>query len=251
MIWVYIAALALLAVAPLGFYAWGGGRLRSRQYAAIALHRGQLAELDRDLEEGRLLTEEHAAAQLEVQRRLLADAALTETVGRPAGTPALVITAILVPAAALVLYLQIGHPDFPPKGVPDQSEPSSQTPGMTPAQLAQAAKDDALLAQLRARLAMMDPKNDNTLAGYMLLGNAEMSRGHLPQAVAAWKMFLAQRFDPKLAVETAEISSEVAGRITPEALALFKRALKEAPKDTPKDAPWRTMAEQRIAEAGG
>ena len=84
MIWVFIFLLALLTVAPLVLYAWRGGRLRSRQYAAIALHRAQLQELDQELADGRLMAEEHAAAKLEVQRRLLADAALTETVGTPA-----------------------------------------------------------------------------------------------------------------------------------------------------------------------
>jgi cytochrome c-type biogenesis protein CcmH len=247
MIWVYIAVLAVLTLVPLALYAWRGGRLRSRQYAAIALHRAQLAELDRDLAEGRLLSAEHAAAQLEVQRRLLADAALTETVGRPAGNGALVLIGVAVPVAALLLYLQIGHPEFPP---PDTAAATGQ-PVVTPAQQAklaeEQAKDAALIAQLRARLQMMDPKNENTLAGYALLGNAELKRGHLPEAAAAWKQFLAQRFDPTLAMETAEVLSEVAGQTTPEALALLKRALAEGPPD----AKWRPMVEKQIKEAGG
>jgi cytochrome c-type biogenesis protein CcmH len=234
--------LAVLAVAPLAFYAWGGGRLRSRQYAAIALHRAQLAELDRDLADGRLLADEHAAAQLEVQRRLLADAALTETVGRPAGNWTLILTGLVIPVAALVLYLQIGHPDFPPKDAAQEAHPS-----MTPAQAEAAAKDEALIAQLRDRLQVMDPQNENTQAGYMLLGNAELKRGHLPEAAAAWKQFLAVKFDPTLAVETAEVLTESAGQITPEALALFKRAVAEAPAN----APWKPMAQKRISEAGG
>ena len=242
MIWVFIVVLAGLALAPLGFYAWGGGRLRSRQYAAIALHRAQLAELDRDLAEGRLLSEEHAAAQLEVQRRLLADAALTESVGRPAGNGALILTAALVPAAALLLYLRIGHPEFPPRDAAMDAHPA-----MTPAEAERAAKDDALIGQLRAKLAVMDPHNENTLAGYTILGNAELKRGHLPEAAAAWKQFLAQRFDPTLAMETGEVLSEAAGQITPEAMALLKRALAEAPPD----APWRTMVKKQIAQAGG
>ena len=166
MIWVFIVVLAVLSLAPLGFYAWGGGRLRSRQYAAIALHRAQLAELDRDLAEGRLLSEEHAAAQLEVQRRLLADAALTESVGRPAGNGALILT------AALVLYLRIGHPEFPPHDAAMDAHPA-----MTPAEAERAAKDEALIGQLRAKLALMDPHNENTLAGYTILGNAELASG--------------------------------------------------------------------------
>ncbi len=242
MIWVYIVGLAVLAVAPLGFYAWGGGRLRSRQYAAIALHRAQLAELDRDLADGRLLPDEHAAAQLEVQRRLLADAALTETVGRPAGSGTLIATGLVIPVVALALYVQIGQPNFPPKDAAQASHPS-----MTPAQAEAAAKDEALIGQLRARLKLMDPQNENTQAGYMLLGNAELKRGHLPEAAAAWKQFLAVRFDATLAVETAEVLTEASGQITPEALALYKRALAEAPSD----AAWKPMVQKLVAQAGG
>jgi cytochrome c-type biogenesis protein CcmH len=244
MIWVFIVLLALLTVAPVGFYAWRGGRLRSRQYASIALHRAQLQELDQELADGRLMTEEHAAAKLEVQRRLLADAAVTESVGRPAGPGSILLTVALVPAVALVLYLSIGHPDFPPK------DSASGAPGQamaSPAAAAQAAKDDAMIGQLRARLEVMDPHAPRTLQGYQILGQAELSRGHLPEAAAAWKKVLADKFDPTLAAETAEVITETNGAITPEALGLFKRALAEAPAD----APWRPMAQKRVAEAGG
>ena len=243
MIWVFIVLLALLTVAPLGLYAWRGGRLRSRQYASIALHRAQLQELDVELADGRLVAEEHAAAKLEVQRRLLADASLTETVGKPAGAGSIILTAVLVPAVALLLYLRIGQPDFPPK---DSATGMPQQAAMSPDDAAKAAKDDEMIGQLRARLEVMDPHADRTLQGYQILGQAELSRGHLPEAAAAWKHVLDVKFDPTLGAETAEVLTEVSGKITPEALALFKRALAEAPAD----APWRPMAEKRIAEAG-
>jgi cytochrome c-type biogenesis protein CcmH len=243
MIWVLFAVLALLTVAPLGLYAWRGGRLRSRQYAAIALHRAQLQELDQELADGRLLAEEHTAAKLEVQRRLLADASLTESVGKPVGTLSIVATALLVPGVALVLYMQIGHPDFPPK---DNAIPTAAQAG-APEDPAAAAKDAAMIDQLRARLEVMDPHSERTLQGYQILGQAELSRGHLPEAAAAWKHVRAVKFDPMLAAETAEVLTETAGQTTPEALGLFKRALAEAPAD----APWRPMAEKRVSEAGG
>jgi cytochrome c-type biogenesis protein CcmH len=244
MIWVFMLLLALLTVAPLGLYAWRGARLRSRQYASIALHRAQLRELDQELADGRLVIEEHAAAKLEVQRRLLSDAALTETVGTPAGTSSIVLTAVLVPAVALLLYLRLGQPNFPPKDVPGAGpeQPAAQVEDP-----AKAAKDEAIIGQLRARLEVMDPHAPRTVEGYQILGQAELSRGHLTEAGDAWKHVLAEKFDPTLAAETGEVLTEAAGgKITPEALALFKRALAEAPAD----APWRPMAEKRVAEAG-
>jgi cytochrome c-type biogenesis protein CcmH len=245
MIWVFMVLLALLTIAPVGFYAWRGGRLRSRQYASIALHRAQLQELDQELADGRLMTEEHAAAKLEVQRRLLADAAVTESVGRPAGAGSIVLTVVLVPAVALLLYLRLGHPDFPP---PDSASGSPGQAGAVAEDPAKAAKDEAMIGQLRARLEVMDPHAPRTLEGYQILGQAELSLGHMPEAAAAWKKVLAEKFDPLLAAETGEVLTEIAGgTVTPEALGLFKRALAEAPAD----APWRPMAEKRVSEAGG
>ena len=67
MIWVWIAVLAALSVAPLVFFGWRSARIRGRQESAMALHRAQLRELDLDLADGRLIAEEHEAAKLEVQ----------------------------------------------------------------------------------------------------------------------------------------------------------------------------------------
>ena len=237
MIWLCFAALALLTLVPAWVFVRGGIMVRGRQEAAMALHRAQLQELDRDLADGRLVAEEHASAKLEVQRRLLADAALAEGTGAPAGTLALVLAGAAVPVLALLLYLRIGHPEFPP-------HMGDGSASMTAAEAKKAADDDALIGTLRARLRMMNPHADQTLDGYNLLGRAELSRGHLPEAADAWKIVLADRFDPTLAVQTAEVLYEAAGHMTPESLRLFKRALAEAPAD----APWRPMAEKRLAQ---
>jgi cytochrome c-type biogenesis protein CcmH len=241
MIWLWVVALAVVTVAPLLFYARRGGGLRGRQEAALALHRAQLQELDRDLEEGRLVPSEHEAAKLEVQRRLLADAALAEPLQARSSALAIGLAAVMVPATALGLYLSVGHPDFPPKG-------RDAPPVLTPEQQAKAEEEDKALAQLRARLQFMDPQSPRTLDGYMILGRAELSRGQLPEAATAFQHILDVRFDPTLAAETAEVLTQAAGgRVTPDALALFKRALAEAPPD----AKWRAMAQQRVAEARG
>jgi cytochrome c-type biogenesis protein CcmH len=249
MIWLACLGLAVLTLAPLGLFTWRGTHLRGRQEAALALHRAQLTELDRDLEEGRLLPAEHAAAKLEVQRRLLADAALPDGAETVAGFGFVQITALIVPVAALALYLTSGHPNFPPPGeAPGEAAAETQPDPGAPPDPATVAKSEALVAQLRARLAMMDPHAAQTLRGYEVLGNAELSLGHLAEAAAAWQHVLADRFDPTLAVETAEtLTEDAGGRLTPESRALFKRALAEGPPD----APWRPMAEKRVAQGGG
>ncbi len=243
MIWLAALAVAALSLAPLALFTWRGGRLRGRQEAAVALHRAQLEELDRDLAEGRLLVAEHDAARLEVQRRLLADAALPDGAEAGAGRGFVQAIAVLIPLAAIGLYLTSGHPGFPP---PDSAAPApaGAAPTVDPARRAQ---DEALLGQLRNRLPLMDPHAAETLKGYEVLGNAELSTGHLPEAAAAWQHVLNERFDPTLAVETAEVLTEASDHVTMQALSLFKRALAQAPAD----APWRAMAEKRVAEAGG
>ena len=149
MIWLAIALLAAAAMAPVTWAAWRGGRVRSRRDAAVALHQAQLHELDRDLAEGRLLESEHAAARLEVQRRLLADAALADADTRRSGPALLTTIAALAPAAALLLYVAEGHPDYKAQQRAAQEAAANATQG--------SEKDAALIEQLRQMLTKMDP----------------------------------------------------------------------------------------------
>lgn len=241
MIWVYLALVAAIALSPLGWSAWRGGRLRGRRDAALALHRAQLTELDRDLAEGRLMPAEHEAARLEVQRRLLAEAEQTETQAATSGPLGVLITAALVPALALFLYVESGTPDYAARRIAaaQQAEAAAKSSDI--------ARDEELVGRLRMTLATLDPHDERTLRGYVMLGNAEVELGHLKEAVDAWRLALAGHFDPRLGAETAELITETSGKVTPEAASLFKRALAEAPADV----PWRKAAEKRVAEAGG
>jgi cytochrome c-type biogenesis protein CcmH len=184
MIWLGIVLLAAIALAPLALSLRRTAAARGRQEAAIALHRAQLAELDRDLADGRIAAAEHANAVLEVQRRLLAAAHARE------------------------------------------------------------AQEAALIVQLRRRLNELDPHGEQAHQGYILLGNAEASRGRLQEAADAWRTALATRFDPTIAAEAAEAITEVQGHVTEEAAMLFRQALAQSPAD----APWRPMAEKRLSE---
>jgi cytochrome c-type biogenesis protein CcmH len=241
MIWLGIVLVAAVALAPFGWAIYRGGRLRGRRDAALALHRAQLAELDRDLAEGRILETEHAAAKLEVQRRLLADAELSEAETGRSGPLAIILTAALVPAAALVLYVRDGVPNYRQAAAAGQEALAQQKTAE------EIQRDAELIARLKTVLATMDPNAERTRQGYVMLGNAELGIGNLPDAADAFRKALAVRFDPTLGAETAEVITDTQGKVTPEAASLFKRALAEAPPDV----PWRKAAEKRIAEAGG
>ncbi len=71
MIWLAAMLLAGIALAPLVMVLRPRLVAHGRRDAALALHRAQLAELDRDFAEGRIAAAEHAGAVLEVERRLL------------------------------------------------------------------------------------------------------------------------------------------------------------------------------------
>ncbi|MBU6498633.1 MAG: c-type cytochrome biogenesis protein CcmI [Rhodospirillales bacterium] len=239
MIFLAIALLAAAALAPLALTLRHTGTPRGRQESALAVHRAQLAELDRDLAEGRIAAGEHASAVLEVQRRLLAAAQPEPPAGEAGrasdGIGLVVVALIIVPLAGFGLYLLGGHPELPAAPLAPRLAQEA----------AQNAKAEALIAQLRQRLAGLDQGSPTARQGYVLLGNAEVSLGHLKEAIAAWRRALSSGFDAQLAAEIAEAQSRLDGGVSPDSEALFRAALAAAPPD----APWRKLVEDRLAEA--
>lgn len=236
MIFAAIALLALVALAPLVMALVRRGAGRGRRDSALRIQAAQLAELDRDLAEGRIAPAEHATARLEVQRRVLAAAEIADPETR-AGSPVVLAAAlVLVPALAVGLYfVSHGRPDMP-------AAPLAQR---VLAQTKDTKEAEALIAKLRDKLATLDQKSEVARQGYLLLGNAEDSLDHLALAAEAWHKALAIRFDPGLGALAAEAQSRLEGRVSADSAALFRRALAEAPPD----APWRQLAEQRLQEA--
>ncbi len=231
-LWAAIVALAVIALAPLGLCLARGVSAKGRREAALALHRAQLAELNRDLAEGRIGPREHSAAVLEVQRRLLQAADTVEAAPAAPSRSALWAALIMVPCAALLLYLTGGSPELP--AMPLRARMDA---------LAQRVHEQAVLIdELRRALKGLDPKSEKAREGYVLLGNAEARLGDMPGAANAWKTALELRFDPGLAVEAAEAITEANGKVTTEAASLFRRALTEGDPQ----APWRPMAEHRL-----
>ncbi len=166
--------LAVVALAPLAWRCGAPGAARSRRESALALHRAQLAELDRDLAENRLAPAEHAAATLEVQRRLLAAAEAPDPAPpRAARVPLL---------AALVLV-----PLLRGRALCDRRAALPARRAACRAGRAEAREAEAMIALLRERLATLDQHSETARQGYVLLGNAENGLGHLAEAAAAWR----------------------------------------------------------------
>ncbi len=235
MIWLALLLLLAAALAPLALVLRRRASAQGGRDPAIALHRGQLTELDRDLAEGRILPAEHATARLEIQRRLLAAADQAERPANAGSNRPLLATLVTVPVLSLGLYLIGGQPGLP----------TLVGDGREAAGLARQMEEAALIEQLRERLAAMDPRTDQARQGYVLLGNVEESRGNDAAAAEAWRTALAGRFDAALAARTAEAAIRAEGGMSASSAALFRRALAAAPPD----APWRAAVEQRLAQA--
>ena len=237
MIWLALAVLAALTIAPLAWTLRRAGDARGRREAAMALHRSQLDELERDLAERRIDAAEHATAVLEVQRRLLSANATLDATPRTSSRAPLIAALVLVPLAAFALYLPGASPSMPALPLAARVAAAEK----------QRTDEAALVDRLREKIAGLDPKSEQARAGLVLLGNVEDERGNLPAAADAWREALNTRFDPLLAAQTAEAISRVAGQVTPEAVTLFQQALAGAAAD----APWRGVVEQRIKEGQG
>ena len=236
-IWLIIGMVLLAAIGLAPFVvAWvRPGSVRYRRETAMALHRAQLVEIDRDRAEGRLAATEYEGAKLEVERRLLAADQLEEPPADRRATMLLITTAVLVPLGAVLLFLPGILPIVP-------SEPHT----LLLHQVDIAAKrDNQLITKLKARLASMNPNSAQTREGYLLLGQALAAQSNPAGAAKAWRVALRAKFDPTLAAETAEAETEAAGHVTAAAARLFHEALAQGPKS----APWRSLARERLREA--
>ena len=260
MIWLLFLALAALALAPLGLTLLRPPRAKGRHDADLALYRAQLAELEREREAGRLDEPAFAAACTEVQRRLLATPTHEASPRAGRGAATLAAGLFLIPALGLGLYIWHGAPDVPAAPYVERA--------------AAAARDDALLDQLRARLAMTPPQSEGARQGWLLLGNAERARGRLDAAVEAFARVLVIRPDPGIAAELVELHIQRGD--TNAASGLLVEALRQAPADprlrylsglmearagrpqnarsvwqalladSPADAPWRALLEREL-----
>lgn len=228
MIWLAILVLAAASLAPLALVLRRRTAARGGRDPAIALHRDQLTELDRDLAEGRILPAEHATAKLEVQRRLLHVAGEAEATARPGSRAPVIAVLALAPVLAVGLYVVGGSPNLP--GASSRE--------------AHSAEEEALVGQLRERLAAIDPRSEQARQGFLLLGNVEESRGNDAAAAAALRAALQVRFDPVLAARAADAATRAEGGVSDSTASLYRRALAAAPPD----APWRQVVEQRLAE---
>ncbi|RFD20766.1 c-type cytochrome biogenesis protein CcmI [Komagataeibacter melaceti] len=237
MIWIGICLLGAIALLPALFCLRRTTLLRDERETALALHQAQLAELERDLNEGMIAASEHDSARLEIQRRLLGvDSLPAPTARRTTSTGAILAALVGLPVAAVALYMCVGHPSLPAQPLAPRLAAIKQ----------EDHRNDAIIERLREQLKLIPPGDPSLFQGYVLLGQAEAGRDHYAAAAQAWRSAIEQRFDPEVAARAAEAQMMAeGGHISPETADLYRRALDAAPAD----APWRMTVQQRIAQS--
>jgi cytochrome c-type biogenesis protein CcmH len=220
MIWLWVG-LALMTAAVLAVLLRPllrvGGAAADRAGYDLAVYRDQLDELARDAARGTLSATEAAAARLEIERRLLA---VAPEPGAPPPRPArfaAILVMILVPVAAVGLYLDLGEPDLPDQPL---SARSAERPLLA---------DDGSLDPAKVKVALEAKlKTDPTsLDGWLLLGRTDTSLGAWDDGKAAYDQAMTLSHDrPDVMEAYGELLAGAAGgEVTQPAHDLFARAV--------------------------
>ena len=114
LLWLVLGAMTLVAALILAWPLFDGRRFKNDSSFALAVYRDQLSEINRDAARGVLEEPQAKAAQIEIERRILAldDAPKFQPAKAP--TPvAIIAMAVVLPLAAFGLYLRLGTPGLP------------------------------------------------------------------------------------------------------------------------------------------
>ena len=217
------AVLLLLAVAivlrPL--LKAGAATGVAREKANFDIYRDQFAEIENDLKSGVLGAGQVEAAKADLQRRLLEEAArpAEEVTGARRGRAAPIAVGVLIPVAAVLLYLQFGTLD----GLDVVKHSASDVSSITPDQF----------QEMTEKLATRMRENPNDAEGWMMLGRAYRAMERFEEAVDALRKAVALApGNADLLADLAEALALKNGRtLAGEPTKLLDRALKLDPEN--------------------
>ncbi len=215
--WLILLGMTLATLAWLGlpFLARSRGERRGDD---VAVYKDQLAEIERDLSTARIAPEEAEAARIEVSRRLLKAAERDERAsgGAPAAArtrrlAAVAFTVLALPAIAAAFYYRLGAPwEAMPKPAAEAKGPN----GMT-------------LSDMIARVEAHVRDNPEDGRSYEVLAPVYMRLSRFGDAANAWRRAIALLGDTSIreAGLGEALVGEAQGAVTPEARAVFDKAL--------------------------
>lgn len=240
--------------------------------AGIAVYKDQLAEIEVDRDRGLIGPDEADAARTEIARRLLQqagsathDAAKEPVSAEPKSASLFERGLLIVPVAAMALYVWLGSPNLPSQPIATRTPPPAEDAQITDlisrveAQLKTTPNDGRgweVIAPIYLRMKRYDPAayafsqsirlNGETPQRLMGFAEADMlsNKGIVSDAVkkAAERIIALEpaRVEPKIWLA---LSKEQGGDING-AIVDYEKLLASAPAD----APWREPVQQQITK---
>ena len=201
--WIAAGALTLLVVAALAVPLLSRNRSSPRiaaDAANVALYRDQLAELERDREQGVLSDEQFEQARIELDQRLLADVPVepgtrADAAPHASGGAWRFVALAAIPVIAVLTYLALGVPESLEGALPRQDA-------------AGGAGHAQNLAQLVDRLAARLEKNPNDVEAWVLLARSQQMLGQPADAIKA--LAKAIELEPRAAPLWADLADMLA-----------------------------------------
>lgn len=226
-VWIVLTVLITLAavalVIPLLRPRAAGGQGGA---TAVGILKDQLAELDAQEKSGAVAADEAARLKLEIERRMLAEARDAEAPARPLKDRTLLLLAFGVAGGVALgaagLYAFMGKPGAPSATQQAQSlAAAGEHPGGGDIQ--------SQILQLQQQLSA----NPNDAEGWRLLGWSYFQTGAFNEAAVAYGR--AATLDPQnadhVSAQGESLIQAAGGRVTPEAEAAFRAALRINPQD--------------------
>jgi cytochrome c-type biogenesis protein CcmH len=234
LLWIVLGVMTLAAALILAWPLFDSRRFKNDSAFALAVYRDQLAEINHDAARGILDETQARAAQIEIERRILALADAPKF--QPAKAPApvvIVAMAVVLPLAAFGLYLHLGKPGLP--GAPAQGLADSV-----------AASPELQALQQAVEKAPTDP------AVWRALGEGLMAARRPGDAANAFAKALGLgEKDPKLQSRYGSALVLAAeGRVDDKAKAAFAAALAADPTD-PLARFFTGLAKEQAGDAAG
>ena len=226
MIWIIASLILVAALILLGWPLFkSGSQSVSRSERGLDVYRRQLGELDEEVARGALETREAESIQLEIKRRILRLGRQEKISSQVSGARNwMVILAILmiVPAASLGLYADLGSPDEPSRPLASR-DIAAET----------AALQSENLAPLIQRLIDALREKPDNLDGWILLARTLTRMERYQEAAETYLKATV------LAPEAADLYMGAGenyyfaadGTVTPDAEKAFEKALALSPED--------------------
>ncbi len=215
--WIIAGVLTLAAAVVLAAPLFDTRKFKSEDAFALEVYRDQLAELTRDEQRGLLTPDQARAAQIEIERRILAlDEGKKFLPARPPSHHLTLAMAVILPLAGFVGYLMLGSPHLPSQSAMDRLA-------------AERARTSPEIAALEAKV----EQSPSDAQSWIDLGRAYVDVERAKDAKDAFAKAMALgRKEPELLRQFAHaaILAE-GGRVTTDAQSALQRALSADPGD--------------------